>query len=316
MKFNLFFLAFILVFFSCSTRPTTIDTKFEKELLITNSRQISPTNDKLEIFFPLLTDSQNIPVGGDGIVIFFPNKEVMVIDGFYPEAGENFVKFLKDDLKIQKIDYLVATHYHGDHIGSFPKILESFEISNFYSNGALTNIWTANYLDKKVKQLDIKERVLKQGDILQIGDIKIDVLWPSLTESDLYNIYYEPGKTAELINLSSLVFKMTYKDFSILFTGDLYKKGEKKLIKKYGDLLKSTILKAPHHGDPYTSNSRKFLLTVNPELTIAQTPADFLFFTKARFISLNKHLIKVEKPGFIKIETTGFDYSVSEYIEE
>ena len=58
------------------------------------------------------------------------------------------------------------------------------------------------------------------------------------------------------------------------------------------------------------------MLTVNPELTIAQTPNDFLFFTKARFVTLNKNTIRVEKPGFIKIETTGFGYSVSEFIEE
>ena len=315
-KYFYLFLTFI-TFFSCTTRPTYINTSLEKDLIF-NSRQIvnEGSSEKLEIYFPLFTNNNGEKIGGDGIVIIFPNKEVMIIDGFYSSAANSFINFLKDDLKIEKIDYLVATHFHADHIGSFSKILDSFQVSNFYSNGAPLNSNLSSSLLEKCKQLGITETVLKEGDNFKIADVSIDVLWPSLSENDLYKIYYEPGKTAETINLSSLVFKMTFKDFSILFTGDLYKKGERTLVKKYGDLLKSTILKAPHHGDPYTSNSRKFLLTVNPELTIAQTPEDFLFFTKARFVSLNKHLIKVEKPGFIKIETTGFGYSVSEFIEE
>jgi len=317
MKKYLYLFLTFFTFFSCSTRPPYINTAFEKDLII-NSRQIlnEDSLEKLEIYFPLFTDNNNEPIGGDGIVIILPNKSVMVIDGFYSSAANSFIKFLKDDLKIEKIDYLLATHFHGDHIGSFSKILDSFEIAHFYSNGALTNSSTSIQLAEKIKQLKIQETILTQGDILQIGDITIDVLWPSLKDEDVYKIFYEPGKTAETINLSSLVFKMTYKDFSILFTGDLYRKGEKQLVKKYGDFLKSTILKAPHHGDPYTSNSRKFLLTVNPKLTIAQRPDDFLFFTKMRFFSLNKQLIRIKKPGFIKIETTGFDYSVTEFIEE
>ena len=317
MKKYLYLFLTFFTFFSCSTRPTYINTAFEKDLII-NSRQILnvDSSEKLEIYFPLFTDNNNEAIGGDGIVIIFPNKSVMVIDGFYSSAANSFIKFLKEDLKIEKIDYLVATHFHGDHIGPFSKLLDLFKIAHFYSNGALTNSSTSIQLAEKIKQLGIPETVLTQGDSLQIGDVHIDVLWPSLTEEDVYKIFYEPGKTAELINLSSLVMKMSYNNFSILFTGDIYKKGEKKLVNQYGDSLKSTILKAPHHGDFYTSNSRKFLDTVDPELTIAQTPADFPFFTKARFVTLNKHLIRVEKPGFIKIETTGFGYSVSEYIEE
>lgn len=315
-KFSfVFFLIFCL--FSCSTRPGIINRTYEKEKLISDSCRIlnGKSDDKLKVYFPLITNSENIPVAGDGIVLIFPNGEVMVIDGFYSSAADKFIQFLKDDLKIEKIHYLVATHYHSDHIGSFNTILDLFQVEHFYSNGALTNSSTSIQLAEKIKQLKIPETILTQGDILQIGDSRIDVLWPALTEEDLYKIYYEPGKTAELINLSSLVMKLSYKDFSILFTGDLYRKGEKKLVAEYGNALKSTVLKAPHHGDPYTSNSIKFLLAANPELTIAQNPDDFIFFTKVRFFSLNKKLIRVEKPGFIKLETTGFGYSVHEFVE-
>lgn len=305
-----FLLLSICLIMSCKAVPS-------KNIFIEkNFNQSFKQTLNLQIYFPLFTDSENEQVGGDGIVIIFPNKEVMIIDGFYPEAAGSFISFLKDDLKIEKIDYLVATHFHGDHIGTFPAIIDTFEVKNFYSNGAIIDRKLSHLLVEKLKETDLQEIVLTKGDKIQIGEVNIDVLWPNLSEDEKYAIYYEPGKTEKLINLSSLVMKLSYKDFSILFTGDIYKKGEKELVKEYGDLLKSTILKAPHHGDPYTSNSRKFLLTVNPELTIAQAPADFLFFTKARFVSLNKHLIKVEKPGFIKIETTGFGYTVSEYIEE
>ena len=240
MRRSFIFFVMTLVFFSCSTKTVPIKTSFEQSRGVV----VEGFKDGLKIYFPLFTDSQNCFVGGDGMIIIFPNKEVMIIDGFYAEASENFVKFLKENLKIEKIDYLLATHFHGDHIGSFSKIFDSFQVLNFYSNGALTNSSTSIQLAEKIKQLRIQETTLTQGDILQIGDITIDVLWPSLKDEDVYKIFYEPGKTAETINLSSLVFKMTYKDFSILFTGDLYRKGEKQLVKKYGDFLKSTILKA------------------------------------------------------------------------
>ena len=130
-KFFRFLLSLVFVLFSCKSRsvPVTKITRNESENL--NFRQINDekTSD-LQIYFPLFTDSNGEFVEGDGIVIIFPNKQVMIVDGFYPEASESFVHFLKNDLQITQIDYLMATHFHKDHIGSFPAIFDNFIVKS------------------------------------------------------------------------------------------------------------------------------------------------------------------------------------------
>ncbi|MBR5866305.1 MAG: MBL fold metallo-hydrolase [Spirochaetaceae bacterium] len=311
MKDNKIILFVLLVFqiMSCKSVNTKI-LPLEK-----NFNQFFESSNDLQIYFPLFTDEEGKNIAGDGIVIIFPDKEVMIIDGFYSEASQPFISFLKNDLQISKIDYLVASHFHGDHIGTFPAIIDNFKVKNFYSNGAVIDRETSLLLTEKLKETGLQEIVLTEGDKIQIGKVLIEVLYPSLTDEDLYTIFYNPGKNEKKINLSSLVMKLVYDDFSILFTGDIYIKAENLLVKEYGSKLKSTVLKAPHHADPYTSNTRSFLKAVNPELVIAQRPDEFLFFTKIRFRSMRIPLIRVEEKGYLKLVTDGNLFEVFEIKE-
>ncbi len=294
-----------LVLFSCATTvPKNIEEKYS----------LTSREGWLRIYFPLFVASEKVEededgqesfIGGDGIVIIFPNKEVMVIDGFYAEAAESFTTFLSKTLQIDTIHYLVASHFHADHVGTFPHLMDNFIIKNFYSNGALIDRSSSNELVQKMQEKNIQGITLKKGDVLEIGEVLLEVLYPCLSEKNLDTVFYVPGKTEKQINLSSLVMKISYKDFSILFTGDLYKKGERELVSEYGSRLHVNVLKVPHHGDHYTSNSRKFLNAIKPELAIAQRPEDFSLITKMRFKSLGIPLVRVEEPGFIKIETNG-----------
>lgn len=316
-KFFRFLLSLVFVLFSCKSRsvPVTKITRNESENL--NFRQINDekTSD-LQIYFPLFTDSNGEFVEGDGIVIIFPNKQVMVVDGFHSSAAKKLITFLKDDLNITTIDYLISSHFHADHIGTFCDIIDSFCVKTFYSNGAPINTSPCAELLKKVEESKIPHVILKEGDLLQIDEIKLHVLAPNLSQDDLYKIYYEPGKTAKRINLSSIVMKLSYNYFSILFTGDVYKKGEEELVKKYSDILKSTVLKVPHHGDYYTSNKKSFLQTVNPEFAIGQNPMDFKPITKLRYKSLNIPLLRAEKSGYLLINTDGHEYFLNCFVDE
>ena len=65
----------------------------------------------------------------------------------------------------------------------------------------------------------------------------------------------------------SLVFRVTYKDWSVLFTGDIEQEAEEKLMSLYGEKLKSDLLKSAHHGSK-TSSSSGFLTCVSPKLAI------------------------------------------------
>ena len=72
-----------------------------------------------------------------------------------------------------------------------------------------------------------------------------------------------------ILNNNSLICKLVYKDFSMLFTGDIEEIAEKAILKKYkgSQLLKSTILKVAHHGSK-TSSSKEFISTVQPQIAL------------------------------------------------
>lgn len=101
---------------------------------------------------------------------------------------------------------------------------------------------------------------LEKGSRINIDeDLYFDVLWP-----DSKNII-----TDNILNNNSLVFKLNYKKFSIIFTGDIEMEAENEVVKLYSDtnILNSTILKVAHHGSK-TSSIVEFLELVQPEFAL------------------------------------------------
>lgn len=111
---------------------------------------------------------------------------------------------------------------------------------------------------KIVKQKDIKVQVVEKGQRINIEKgLYFDVLWPNSK-----NVINENN-----INNNSLVFKIVYKKFSMLFTGDIEETAEKAILKEYKHTLKSTILKIAHHGSK-TSSISEFVNTVKPKIAL------------------------------------------------
>ena len=97
-----------------------------------------------------------------------------------------------------------------------------------------------------VKEKKIKVYVMEEGQRIKIEkDLYFDVLWPSSDNVISKNI----------LNNNSLVCKLGYKSFSMLFTGDIEEIAEKTILEKYKEtnVLKSTILKVAHHGSKSSS---------------------------------------------------------------
>lgn len=316
-KSNLFLILSVLLFFftGCAGVPA-VDTILEK---YPHTADFADSEETLRLYFPSFTDASwsedhRYVIGGDGTVIILPDGEVMVIDGFYSSASEQYVDFIKS-LGISHIDYLVLTHFHGDHAGSLPALIKEFDVDTVYTNGAYTNSSPTKRLQECISENGVTEIVIKEGDSFSLGGCTITVYSPDLSEEDLYKVYYEPGKTAKLINNTSLVFKMVYGDFSVLFAGDVYKGQDKKIVRKYGEELKSTILKVPHHGEFYTANSASFARAVQPEYGIVM---DNRYVSTMGSIITNKYLsassgriLFRDDAGYILAESDGTDYSLS-----
>ena len=129
----------------------------------------------------------------------------------------------------------------------------------------------------------------------------VDILWP--TEEQIQE---------NVLNNNSLVFKLQYKNFSMLFTGDIEKVTEEKILTLYGknvEKLKSTVLKIAHHGSK-TSTTDKFLKVVNPKIGLIGVGKNNLFNHPALEVinRLNKFgtkIFRTDKNGEIIIHTNG-----------
>ena len=308
MKKIVYLLLTSLLFIGCKTPPV------QKVLPKINQNTVfTATEPKLRLYFPEFYDEKGVAYKGDGTVIILPDNQVIVIDGFVPEAGPQYVEFIKS-LNITKIDYIIITHYHKDHIGGLHDVINNFEVGTVFSNGVTIRTELALNLNSLIQQKNINHIVVSQGDHFDFNDdCYADILWPNFTQAEKDDIVYNPGKGEKKINMSSIVTRIQYKDFSIIFPGDLYHEGEMKLVNKYGDKLKSTILKCSHHGEWYTANDFRFVETVAPEYGVIQ---DNRYIT-ARIASIYRRAAKAPilyrlTPGYMLIESNGKEYSISE----
>lgn len=215
-----------------------------------------------------------IDVGqGDCTVIQTPNNKNIIIDGGEGNTdkydyGENVVLPYLLDRGITKIDYLIISHCDSDHIGGLFAVLENLKVGQILIGIQPEPSEQFEALIKIVNKKKIEIKFLKAGDILKLEDnIKIEVLWPIKNELIEENA----------LNNNSLVFKLCYKEFSILFTGDIEEVAEKEIINKYKRLkLNATILKIAHHGSK-TSSTKEFLEMVNSEIALIGVGEDNKF---------------------------------------
>ncbi|WP_088103272.1 ComEC/Rec2 family competence protein [Halalkalibacter urbisdiaboli] len=199
---------------------------------------------------------------GDAILIKSPEGKTMMIDTGMVATGQQLKESL-DRLNINRIDLAIATHPHHDHIGGYETLLKEKEVSVLMMPNLTHSTNTYKNFINVIGEEQINVRYLHAGDQFYLGDdITVEVLNPGVEE-----LGPKTDRTTAEINNLALVLKVTYKERSFLFTSDIYKKQEKKLIKLYGKRLKADFLHAPHHGDK-TSSTNKFIATVQPEYTV------------------------------------------------
>lgn len=201
-----------------------------------------------------------IDVGqGDSILIQVNSKNLLIDSG--PSASKDkLVKYL-NSLKISKLDYIIATHPHEDHIGNMSYIIDNFEVLNFYA--PKVNINTKAF-ETMVESLVIK-------------DLKIKVLKPNIKSIDLgentkVDVFSPISNEYENLNNFSSIIKISYGTTSFLFTGDSEELSEKEVLTQGYD-LKSDVLKVGHHGSS-SSTSKRFLDAVDPYIAVISVGKD------------------------------------------
>ena len=189
---------------------------------------------------------------GDSIFIELANDQKLLIDGASRSQAKTVVDNLRE-LNVEKIDYLVASHPHEDHIGGLPEVIRNFDIGRVYMPDIASSTKIFEELLLEIRDRNIRLEKAEAGfSILEDGDLSIRVISPS--------------RRHRSINNNSLVIKLDYKDFSAIFTGDIEYAGERELVDR-GEDLRADLLKVSHHGSK-TSTDADFLDRVNPSHAI------------------------------------------------
>lgn len=201
-----------------------------------------------------------IDVGqGDSSLIEFPNGQVALIDGGPRSNSKELIKYLKST-NINKIDYLIATHPHEDHIGGLPEVLRNFKVENIYMPDRIASTKIFEDLLKEIERQNLSIDIAESGDyIIDDGDLKFYFLGPVRNNYEKTNNY-------------SIVSKIEYKDNSVLITGDAEKESEKDMLDKNLN-VKSEVLRVGHHGSR-TSSTKDFIKKVSADYYIISLGKD------------------------------------------
>lgn len=200
---------------------------------------------------------------GDCILVQAPGGRTVLVDtgGSYDQessgwdVGREVVVPALMARGVRKIDVLVITHPHEDHIGGVAAVLEAVPVGMVLDPMLESDSDAYRRAEEKIAELKIAHHRATEGQRLNLGrGIYAEVLNPP-----------DPrlGETEDDANNNSVVLRVVYGEMSVLLAGDVDRTGAQRLA-RLGPEVRSTILKVPHHGsaDPAVP---EFLDAVSPE---------------------------------------------------
>lgn len=214
--------------------------------------------------------------------------------------------------KVSKLDYVLISHFDTDHYAGVMEIIGKIKIKNILISPQINRTAEFEEFLEKVQKQNIQIIVVKAGDILKIDkNTKLEILWPDMKLS----------KNMDL-NDNSIVSKITYKDRTLLSTGDISVTVDNLLNSLYSkEKLSTDILKVAHHGSN-TSTSEEILEKLNPQIALIGVGKDNKFgHPKQEIIerleSINVKIYRTDLCGeiTIKIDNNG-NIKIKTYIEE
>lgn len=228
-------------------------------------------------------------VGQADSTLIMNNGKTVLIDGGNDSDGDDLVKYIKSQ-KISKIDMVIATHLHADHIGGLDDVIDSFDIGTVYMPDTVNT-------DKQVEEfLDAMERKKLEYEVPEIGT-KFDV---GLANCEVMAV----NNNAKDLNNSSIVIQLNYLKQNYLFMGD-----SEKEVEDSRDWNKVNVLKVGHHGSS-SSSTEKFLNQTRPDIAIISVGLNNQYNHPSvdvlnRLKNLNATIYRTDEDGSLLLESDG-----------
>ena len=240
---------------------------------------------------------------GEAIFIETPYKHQILIDG---GPDSRILEKLNKEMPFwdKTIDLVILTHPEKDHLKGLLKVLERYKVKQILWTGVIHK--TADY--NKWKELIKKEKaritIARASQKIKAGKVFLDVLYP------FENLEGEEFKDS---NDTSIVSRLIFGNNSFLFTGDITKSVEKKMLfgcrEKANCFLDSDALKVAHHGSK-TSTSEEFLREVSPEIAVISCGKNNPYHHPHQEVLKNledfaRKVLRTDQQGDIKISSNG-----------
>ena len=236
-----------------------------------------------------------LDVGQGDSILVRSNSHAVLIDGGEHSQRNTVMSYLRN-AGVTRLDYVVATHPHSDHIGGLITVLRQKEIGTLLMPDVTHNTITfENFLDA-IENNDIRVVFPDVGYSLQAGIIDMTVIAPPA------------GVTQTNLNNYSIVLRMIHGQTSFLFTGDAERELEQWMVNS-GQNLNSNVLKIGHHGSR-TSTTEAFLDAVNPIAAVISLGANNPFGHPhpeviQRLQEAGIPIYRTDKLGTIRMKTDG-----------
>lgn len=250
----------ILLAAGCASKEKAVSVAAEQR---NGSSEISWMSDRSALNDNRLKITMMDVGSGDCILVQEGPRNILIDTG--DKSARNKVLSELSKANVKNLDALFLTHHDGDHIANSFEILKKFPEAKVFDNGY------ANKRNSRSKNLfaafesgKYSHRALKEGDRLDFGGgLVFDVLSPGDSLVD------KNGKKLldSDMNNRSLVMKMTFNNFSMMFTGDAEAPAEDVITKRFSKSLKADVLKVGHHGSK-TSSTYRFISKVMPKKAV------------------------------------------------
>ncbi|MHB8485383.1 MAG: DNA internalization-related competence protein ComEC/Rec2 [Candidatus Acidiferrales bacterium] len=255
---------------------------------------------------------------GDSIFVSFPDGRTMLIDGGGAagaervggyqsgiDVGEQVVSPYLWTRGVKKLDVVLLSHAHHDHIDGLRAVLNNFRVGQLWV-GRDENAGAYRDLLAEATAHHVKVVHEKQGDNFNWDGVRGEILWPA-----------DPTEAAAAANNDSVVLRLKDGKIRFLLPGDIEKQVENTLTQEH-DPLAADFLKVPHHGSK-TSSTEAFLDAVNPRVGVISVGEDNSYGlpnaeTVERYDAKGIKLLQTDQAGAVTASTDGRTLTVQTFV--